>query len=307
MRKRGDKEEENIPLDFDDPEDEEKSSSFRGVKLELRNIFFKYPTRDVPVLQGLNMTIEPGQFAAIVGPSGSGKTSIISLLERFYRCQTGRILYNGTDINDLNLRDYRNSISLVAQEASIFEGSIRDNILLGVDEHTTPDEVLRQACRDADIHDFIASLPEGYDTEVGTKGVALSGGQKQRLAIARALIRNPRVLLLDEATSNLDSETEKSVQAVFEKTGRGRTMVVVAHRLATVQNADVIFVIGDGRVVEKGSHAALLRSKGLYYQMVSSPRLEGEKPNNLCSVNHRLLIGSWILVVTGCIWSLFSI
>lgn len=269
MRQRGEKEEEKIPLEFDDEGDEEKLSTSRGVKLELRNVFFQYPTRDVPVLQGLNMTIEKGQFAAIVGPSGSGKTSIVSLLERFYRCQTGRILYNGTDINDLNLRDYRNSISLVAQEASIFEGSIRDNILLGVDEHTTPDEVLRQACRDADIHDFISSLPEGYDTEVGTKGVALSGGQKQRLAIARALIRNPRVLLLDEATSNLDSETEKSVQAVFERTGRGRTMVVVAHRLATVQNADVIFVIGDGRVVEKGTHASLLRSRGLYYQMVS--------------------------------------
>ncbi|CZR64744.1 related to multidrug resistance protein [Phialocephala subalpina] len=272
MRPRGHKEEEKIPIDLDESEDEEKSH--RGVKLELRNIFFKYPTRDVPVLQGLNMTIEKGQFAAIVGPSGSGKTSIISLLEKFYRCQTGRILYNGTDINDLSLKDYRNSISLVAQEASIFEGSIRDNILLGVDEHTTPDEVLRQACRDAEIHDFISSLPEGYDTEVGTKGVALSGGQKQRLAIARALIRNPRVLLLDEATSNLDSETEKSVQAVFEKTGRGRTMVVVAHRLATVQNADVIFVIGDGRVVEKGSHQALLRSRGLYYQMCQSQALD---------------------------------
>lgn len=164
---------------------------------------------------------------------------------------------------------YRNSISLVAQEASLFEGSIRENILLGVDEDETSDEILHQACRDAEIHDFISSLPEGYNTAVGAKGVALSGGQKQRMAIARALIRNPRLLLLDEATSNLDSETEKSVQAVFERTGKGRTMVVVAHRLATVQNADVIFVVSDGCVVERGNHTSLLRKRGMYYQMVS--------------------------------------
>ena len=190
-------------------------------------------------------------------------------MNRFYKVQNGKILFHGVDINDLSLKDYRNSISLVAQEAYLFEGSIRENILLGVDVDDTSDEVLHQACRDAEIHDFISSLPEGYETAVGTKGVALSGGQKQRLAIARALVRNPRVLLLDEATSNLDSETERSVQAVFEKTGRGRTMVVVAHRLATVQNADVIFVIGDGKVVETGNHASLLRKRGIYYQMVS--------------------------------------
>ena len=151
----------------------------------------------------------------------------------------------------------------------MFEGSIRENILLGVDEDETPDSALYKACRDAEIHDFIVSLPEGYDTAVGAKGVALSGGQKQRIAIARALIRNPRVLLLDEATSNLDSETEKAVQTVFERTAKGRTMIVVAHRLATIQNADVIFVIGDGSVVEMGNHASLLRKRGLYYQMVS--------------------------------------
>lgn len=189
--------------------------------------------------------------------------------DRFYQVQAGKILYHGADIKDIPLSDYRSSMSLVAQEPSLFEGSIRENILLGVDETEVSDETMHQACRDAEIHDFIASLPEGYGTAVGAKGVALSGGQKQRIAIARALIRNPRVLLLDEATSNLDSETERSVQAVFERTGKGRTMVVVAHRLATVQNADVIFVIGEGTVVEKGNHATLLRKRGLYYQMVS--------------------------------------
>jgi ATP-binding cassette subfamily B (MDR/TAP) protein 1 len=202
---------------------------------------------------------------------GCGKTSIISLLERFYEPQRGQILYHGNDINNIPLSQYRSTLSLVAQEPSLFEGSIRENILLGIPDSTTiTDAVLHTAARSAEIHDFITSLPEGYSTPVGTKGVALSGGQKQRIAIARALIRDPRVLLLDEATSNLDSETERSVQEVLEKTGKGRTMVVVAHRLATVQNADVIFVIGDGKVVEKGDHNSLLRKRGMYWQMVIS-------------------------------------
>ncbi|AEO64474.1 uncharacterized protein THITE_2040380 [Thermothielavioides terrestris NRRL 8126] len=254
-----------------------------GVKIQFQNVWFRYPTRDVPILNGLSLTIEKGQFAAIVGPSGSGKTTIISLLERqvttgnrdlFYSPNAGRILYNGSDISDLCLRTYRKDISLVAQEPNLFDGTLRENILLGVDEETTTEEQLHQACRDAEIHDFIASLPDGYNTEVGTRGVTLSGGQKQRLAIARALIRNPRLLLLDEATSNLDAETEKSVQAVFEKNKKNRTMVVVAHRLATIQNADVIFVLADGRVVEKGDHASLLSRRGMYYQMCQSQALD---------------------------------
>ncbi|KAI9647284.1 hypothetical protein NHQ30_003667 [Ciborinia camelliae] len=270
MRPEGKEEHESILYDFVDEDDGEKSA--RGVKIELRNVSFKYPTRDVPVLGGLDMNIEKGQFAAIVGPSGCGKTSIISLLERFYQIQSGQILYQGTNIKNISLDEYRKSISLVAQEPSLFEGSIRENILLGVsDEEEISDTKLHQTCRDAEIHDFISSLPEGYDTAVGAHGVALSGGQKQRIAIARALIRNPRLLLLDEATSNLDSETERSVQAVFERTGRGRTMIVVAHRLATVQNADIIFVLGErGNVVERGDHGELLRMRGLYWQMVCS-------------------------------------
>ncbi|KAH8845293.1 hypothetical protein MCOR01_002538 [Pyricularia oryzae] len=252
----------------------------KGVKLEFKNVWFRYPTRDAPVLNGLDLTVEKGQFAAVVGPSGSGKTTVISLLERFYNATTGSISYNGVEISHLCLRDYRREISLVAQEACIFDGSIRENILLGVEEDQMPakklEEALIQACCDAEIHDFITSLPEGYESVVGTKGVALSGGQKQRLAIARALVRNPRLLLLDEATSSLDSETEKAVQAVFEKTKGSRTMIVVAHRLATVQNADVIFVLGEGKVVEKGNHASLLKKKGVYYQMGTS---------NVCPVN----------------------
>lgn len=167
----------------------------------------------------------------------------------------------------MDVAEYRKIISLVAQEPTLFQGSIRENILLGVEE-TTPTEVLYQACRDAEIHDFITSLPDGYNTSVGMKGVALSGGQKQRIAIARALIRDPKILLLDEATSSLDSESEKLVQAAFERAGKGRTMVVVAHRLATVQNADIIFVLSEGKVLETGNHQTLLNKRGVYYQMV---------------------------------------
>lgn len=208
----------------------------------------------------------------MVGASGCGKTSVVSLLERFYSPQKGKILCNGTDVADIDEKEYRRAISLVAQEPTLYQGTIRENILLGVAEATT-EEALYEACRDAEIHDFIMSLPDGYNTDVGTKGINLSGGQKQRIAIARALIRDPKILLLDEATSSLDSESEKLVQRSFERAGRkggGRTMVVVAHRLATIQNADVIFVMGNnGRVVEKGDHLALLRERGVYYQMVS--------------------------------------
>jgi len=244
-----------------------------GVKIELRDVWFKYPTRDIPIFTGLNIVIEKGQFAALVGPSGCGKTSIVSLLERFYDVQKGKILCNGSDISEFDVHEYRKTISLVAQEPTLFEGTIKENIYLGVDE-STPEETLHQVCRDAEIHDFIMSLPDGYNTNVGTKGVALSGGQKQRLSIARALIRNPKILLLDEATSSLDSESEKLVQAAFERAAAGRTMVVVAHRLATVQNAAVIFVLGEGRVLEVGDHAALLRKRGVYYQMCHSQALD---------------------------------
>ncbi|TDZ12941.1 ABC transporter BEA3 [Colletotrichum spinosum] len=245
-----------------------------GVSIELRNVHFKYPTRDVSVFKGLNLTIEKGQFAALVGASGCGKTSIVSLLERFYDVDQGSILCNGKDIKDINVYEYRKNLSLVAQEPTLFQGTLRENILLGVDDGTVTEERLHQVCRDASIHDFIVSLPEGYNTDIGSRGVSLSGGQKQRVAIARALIRNPHILLLDEATSSLDSESEKLVQQAFERAGKGRTMVVVAHRLATVQNADVIFVLGEGKLLEKGSHQELLKKRGVYWHMCHSQALD---------------------------------
>lgn len=254
-----------------------------GMKIELDNIHFKYPTRDVPVFKGLSLTIEKGQFAALVGASGCGKTSIIALLERFYELEKGKILCNSKDISEVGIYDYRKHLSLVAQEATLFQGTLRENILLGVDESTITEEEMHQACRDASIHEFIVSLPEGYNTNIGSRGVSLSGGQKQRVAIARALIRNPDILLLDEATSSLDSESEKLVQAAFERAGKGRTMVVVAHRLATVQNADVIFVLGEGKLLEQGNHMELLKKKGVYWQMVS---LYVMKNNVLCLLTY---------------------
>lgn len=192
------------------------------------------------------------------------------MLTRFYDLDKGRILCDGEDIASKNVYAYRNHLSLVAQESSLMQGTLRENILLGVDESTVTDEQIHEVCRQASIHDFIVSLPEGYNTDIGSRGVSLSGGQRQRVSIARALIRNPDILLLDEATSALDSESEKLVQAAFEEAGKGRTMVAVAHRLATVQNADVIFVLGDGKLLEKGNHQELLAKRGVYWQMVSA-------------------------------------
>lgn len=211
---------------------------------------------------------------------------------RFYQADRGSIHFHNTNINKLSLPSYRSAISLVSQEPSLFSGTLRSNILLGVDLDSTSNDAMILACQQAEIHDFITSLPDGYSTDVGVRGIALSGGQKQRIAIARALIRDPRVLLLDEATSNLDSKTEKEVQRVLEQTGKGRTMVVVAHRLATVQNADVIFVVEKGRVVEKGNHADLLRQKGVYWQMVSLS-LAGRRicADNIDSANLKRSIG----------------
>lgn len=237
-----------------------------------------------------------------LGGTGCGKTSIISLLERFYEAQNGQILYNDRDISATPISSYRKSISLVAQEASLFSGSIRSNILLGVDTDSTTEQDLHHACRSAEIHDFISSLPEGYDTIIGANGVSLSGGQKQRLAIARALIRKPRLLLLDEATSSLDSETERDVQRMLERERNGKTTVLVTHRLATVQNADVIFVIGDGRVVERGDHRGLLKRKGVYWQMVSFvPSMTFDLRLTRCySARHKRLIDESLEVIGQC-------
>ncbi|MCJ1350668.1 MAG: hypothetical protein MMC33_000649 [Icmadophila ericetorum] len=245
-----------------------------GATIEFKNVSFKYPTRDVPVFRDISFKIQKGQYAALVGPSGCGKTSIVSLVERFYDIQSGSIKYDGVELSSINLLEYRKKLSLVSQEPTLYQGSIRDNVIFGVEQDSVTDEEIYRACKNAEIHDFITSLPNGYKTDVGLKGVALSGGQKQRLCIARALLRNPQVLLLDEATSSLDSQSEKLVQASFERAAKGRTMIVVAHRLATIQNADVIFVFGEGGIVEKGSHRELLMRRGQYWQMCQAQALD---------------------------------
>ncbi|KAL1902761.1 hypothetical protein Sste5346_000671 [Sporothrix stenoceras] len=246
----------------------------RGACIELRNVHFRYPSRNVPIFRGINLTIERGKFTAIVGASGSGKTSIIALLERFYDAEKGAVFCNGRDITEVNVQTYRKLLSLVAQEPALFQGTVRENVLLGADESTVSEADIIQACRDASIHDFIVSLPDGYNTDLGSRAISLSGGQKQRVAIARALLRNPRVLLLDEATSSLDSDTEKMIQATFERIAQGRTTVAVAHRLSTIQKADVIYVLGDGEVLEKGNHSSLLNQRGVYWSMCQSQALD---------------------------------
>ncbi|KAI9721332.1 MAG: GTPase-activating protein [Chrysothrix sp. TS-e1954] len=248
--------------------------------LEFKDVHFRYETRpEVPVLRGLDLSISPGQYVALVGASGCGKSTTVGLLERFYDPLTGSITLDGTPITDINIRSYRHHFALVSQEPTLYQGTVRENILLGlgdeeVDESADIDDRITQACKDANIHNFIISLPEGLATVVGNKGVMLSGGQKQRIAIARALIRNPRILLLDEATSALDSESEKIVQDALDRAAKGRTTVAVAHRLSTIQKADCIFVFEAGRIVEKGTHAQLMGRKGRYFELVNLQSLE---------------------------------
>ena len=257
--------------------------SSTGAALELSRLTFRYPTRPITLFHNLSMSIPAGAYIAFVGPSGCGKTSIVSLLERFYLPTSGTIILNGIDISTLPLPYYRSQISLVAQEPKLFEGTIHSNLLLGVDNQNVSEEEIEQACRDAEIHDFIISLPDGYGTELGINtSTALSGGQKQRLCLARALLRKPKLLLLDEATSSLDSQSEKLVQTAIERlAAKGEmTVIAVAHRLSTVQKADVIYVFGEGEegvggmVVEKGGHEELCRRRGVYWGMCQAQALD---------------------------------
>ena len=233
-----------------------------------QNVSFGYGKKGekaAEVLKNVSFAIKKGQTVALVGSSGGGKTTICNLLPRFYRCVEGKISIGGTDINDVTTAALREKIAVVAQDVFLFSGSVRDNIMYG--SPTKSEAELIQAAKRANIHDYVMTLPNGYDTEVGERGVKLSGGQKQRIAIARAFLKNPPILILDEATSALDNMTEMQVQAALTELSVGRTTLVVAHRLSTVKNADRILVITDGEVTENGTHEELVELGGLYAEL----------------------------------------
>ncbi|KAJ1300111.1 hypothetical protein OPQ81_002591 [Rhizoctonia solani] len=235
-------------------------------ELVFNSCTLRYPSRPKPAVFDLNLTIKPGQSVAFCGPSGGGKSSIVSMISRFYDPTTGTISLDGRDIRSIPLDEYRSHIALVSQDAVLYEGTFRENITLG--ETSITQEQLERACDDANILEFIRSLPQGFDTSVGFKGSQMSGGQRQRICIARALLRNPRILLLDEATSALDAESEQSVKQALERASRGRTTISVAHRLSSIQGADVIHVVEEGRIVESGSHAELLALGRRYVDLI---------------------------------------
>lgn len=237
------------------------------------HVSFAYDPRH-PVLIDLSFEVQPGETVALVGPTGSGKSTIANLLHRFYDPVEGRITIDNQELRDVRLTSLYRQLAIVPQETILFGDTIRENIRYGRADAT--DEDLIAASRAANAHDFISALPDGYDTQVGEKGVNLSGGQRQRLAIARAILKNPRLLILDEATSALDSESEMLVQRALQRLMTGRTTVVIAHRLTTIQEADRIVVLNKGRIVEKGTHAALIQRDGLYRRLYTLRTVESE-------------------------------
>jgi len=245
--------------------------------LRFDDVHFSYPTRQgIKVLRGLSFEAKPGEYVALVGASGSGKSTVIQLIERFYEPGSGLISLDGVAIDTLDIQEYRSRMALVSQEPTLYAGTVRFNILLGAlkPEAEVTQEEIEAICRDANILEFIQSLPKGFETEVGGKGSQLSGGQKQRIAIARALMRDPKVLLLDEATSALDSASEKVVQQALDTAAAGRTTIAIAHRLSTIQNADLIYFIKDGVISESGTHDELLARNGDYSSFVRLQALE---------------------------------
>ncbi|HZS46022.1 MAG TPA: ABC transporter transmembrane domain-containing protein [Blastocatellia bacterium] len=234
-------------------------------EIEFRNISFKYQDNSGPVLRGINLSVKAGEVVAIVGVSGSGKTTLTNLLMRYFDLQEGQILIDGIDIRDIKLSNLRKQIGLVTQEVILFNDTVRNNLAYG--QPDVSQEQLEAAARAALVHDFVIERPEGYDTQIGERGVQFSGGQRQRLAIARAIMKNAPVLILDEATSSLDTESEAQVQRALSNLLRGKTTIVIAHRLSTIRRADKIVVMEDGNIVEVGKHEELIGKRGVYRRL----------------------------------------
>ncbi len=271
-------------IDSTDPSGE-KPESVEG-EIQLEDIQFSYPSRpNVLVVKGVNLTFKAGKTAALVGASGSGKSTVISLVERFYDPLSGNVFLDGRNIKNLNLKWLRSQIGLVSQEPTLFATTIKGNVAHGLIntpfENASDEEkfkLIKEACVKANADGFISKLPLGYDTMVGERGFLLSGGQKQRIAIARAIVSDPRILLLDEATSALDTQSEGIVQDALDKAAAGRTTITIAHRLSTIKDADVIFVMGDGLVLEQGTHNELLQKEGgAYARLVQAQKLREAK------------------------------
>src|SRR5262249_42162300 len=234
-------------------------------EMRFENVSFEYRD-DQPVVKDFSVTVPRGSVIALVGRSGAGKTTVTDLVARFNDPTRGRIVLNGTDVRDFKLATYRDLLAIVQQDVFLFDGSVRENIAYGC--HTATDAEVEDAARRANAHEFIVRLPDRYDTFIGERGVKLSGGQQQRLAIAPPIVKQPEILILDEATSNLDTESEQLIQAAMSGLLAGRTTFIIAHRLSTVHRADLILVMEDGRVIERGTHDELMAAGGSYSEMV---------------------------------------
>lgn len=251
---------------LDEPGAEPMDQVKGGIQFE--HVSFEYPDDHNPVLDDINLDIRPGEKIALVGPSGGGKTTLCNLIPRFYDTTGGTIRIDGRDLRGITLQSLRSGIGIVQQDVYLFSGTVYDNIAYGKPEAKREDVIA--AAKLAGAHEFISELKDGYDTYVGERGVKLSGGQKQRISIARVFLKNPPILILDEATSALDNESEHLVNQSLERLAQGRTTVTIAHRLTTIQNADRILVLSDGKIMEEGSHEELLKKQGMYYQLYMS-------------------------------------